>query len=300
MTSRSFEDLVDLRDGSGGFSRVLARPVPDILYHYTTQAGLIGILEHGKLWATHIRYLNDAREYVLAHHLVVRELRRRAAETSSPELREFLVLCEESVSRSSFRQGGWVFSMSRRKDDLSQWRAYSGAQPGFALAFRTEALISLLHRSPQPGFDDYLAPVAYRRSLHRALAAEIVDDAVRRFDSNPEARKFISFELLLRFQRRAPVIKDSSFAAEQEWRLVTGRPVLRVRHRPGRSSPVPFIEFSLGSQPNWRALLDHVVVGPGPSKRLAAVAVESLLISAGGVIPTGIAVQMSKTPFRNW
>jgi hypothetical protein len=36
---------------------------PKALYHYTSQAGLIGIVKSMKLWATSIRYLNDSREY---------------------------------------------------------------------------------------------------------------------------------------------------------------------------------------------------------------------------------------------
>jgi hypothetical protein len=33
-----------------------------LLYHYTDQKGLLGILESKQLWATHYRYLNDTSE----------------------------------------------------------------------------------------------------------------------------------------------------------------------------------------------------------------------------------------------
>ena len=32
------------------------------LYHYTSQRGLLGILENKKIWATNIHYLNDSAE----------------------------------------------------------------------------------------------------------------------------------------------------------------------------------------------------------------------------------------------
>lgn len=35
---------------------------PELLYHYTTQDGLLGILENACIWATHYRCLNDASE----------------------------------------------------------------------------------------------------------------------------------------------------------------------------------------------------------------------------------------------
>src|SRR5687768_2712440 len=41
--------------------RKQARP-PKILYHYTSAAGLQGILDTRRMWATHARFLNDPSE----------------------------------------------------------------------------------------------------------------------------------------------------------------------------------------------------------------------------------------------
>jgi hypothetical protein len=46
------------------------RSPPSTLYHYTTPAGLLGIVENNKLWATHINYLNDATELGYARDLL--------------------------------------------------------------------------------------------------------------------------------------------------------------------------------------------------------------------------------------
>ena len=43
---------------------LLSRKPPEVLYHYTTQAGLIGIIRGAEIWATHTQYLNDRREYI--------------------------------------------------------------------------------------------------------------------------------------------------------------------------------------------------------------------------------------------
>jgi hypothetical protein len=43
-------------------STVEAEPVPDTVYHYTDDNGLIGILQHGTLWLTDIFSLNDPTE----------------------------------------------------------------------------------------------------------------------------------------------------------------------------------------------------------------------------------------------
>lgn len=39
---------------------------PRTLYHYTSDSGLLGIIETKSIWATNVRYLNDSKEYALA------------------------------------------------------------------------------------------------------------------------------------------------------------------------------------------------------------------------------------------
>ena len=44
---------------------------PDkILYHYTSQKGVLGILDSQEIWATNILYLNDHSEYLYAMEMV--------------------------------------------------------------------------------------------------------------------------------------------------------------------------------------------------------------------------------------
>jgi hypothetical protein len=38
------------------------RPEPELLYHYTDQRGLDGILSSASIWATHYKFLNDFSE----------------------------------------------------------------------------------------------------------------------------------------------------------------------------------------------------------------------------------------------
>lgn len=45
------------------------------LYHYTGTAGLIGIIQSRKLWATDYRHLNDRKEYQIGARLLQHELR---------------------------------------------------------------------------------------------------------------------------------------------------------------------------------------------------------------------------------
>jgi hypothetical protein len=58
---------------------------PELVYHYTDAAGLLGIISSGTLWATDIEFLNDAQELTYARATVLDELRARADEIAPPD-----------------------------------------------------------------------------------------------------------------------------------------------------------------------------------------------------------------------
>ena len=43
-------------------ARIADSPNPDQLFHYTTLAGMQGIVQTGCLWASNVAFLNDSRE----------------------------------------------------------------------------------------------------------------------------------------------------------------------------------------------------------------------------------------------
>jgi hypothetical protein len=50
-------------------NEVYGRTTPTELFHYTSYAGLLGILESGEFWATSIHCLNDSREFAHGREL---------------------------------------------------------------------------------------------------------------------------------------------------------------------------------------------------------------------------------------
>jgi hypothetical protein len=60
------------------------QPKPEgLLYHYTTQQGLLGIFKEQKIWASHLQYLNDKSEGQIFTKLLRDEFERLA--TKGPE-----------------------------------------------------------------------------------------------------------------------------------------------------------------------------------------------------------------------
>jgi hypothetical protein len=93
---------------------ILHRPPPPILYHYTTQQGLLGIINNQEIWATHTQYLNDSREFCHATELMREEVSAMEKEPRVPEAsREDLATMHEWLSGGSESVNVCVCSFSQ-------------------------------------------------------------------------------------------------------------------------------------------------------------------------------------------
>lgn len=153
----------------------------DGLYHYTNLGGLTGILRSKTLWATDIRYLNDANELSYGVAEMAQVLERLGNEmpeltgedrekygSSSEQAKEFdhndpqfpgsakkavyaaasslaaLVNPDVPQMPSQWKwSNGYVTCLTTEGDSLGQWRGYAGGGGGFALGFRAESLAEL-------------------------------------------------------------------------------------------------------------------------------------------------------------
>ena len=70
---------------------------PEILYHYTSQDGLIGMLNTKTIWASKIHYLNDSKEFALALDLASDELTKRINAATSQGDRSRLELLRDTI-----------------------------------------------------------------------------------------------------------------------------------------------------------------------------------------------------------
>jgi len=104
--------------------------------------GFQGIVRDEAIWATDIKYLNDASEFIHASELFKKQILKRKAGANDVEslfLEQATLLFDEVYSLSQTRV--FVASFSISNDQLSQWRAYGvdvlydgSAAAGYALA----------------------------------------------------------------------------------------------------------------------------------------------------------------------
>ena len=140
--------------------------VPDpasdnLLYHYTSEAGLRGILESDRIWATDVRFLNDDTEFQRAFNdkylqIVIEAFRtsmRKDIDSEAARIINGMLSARnhapilELIEKSKETNDTFVCSFSRPQDGgfdpgdrLSQWRGYSHGSQGFSLGFDPESL----------------------------------------------------------------------------------------------------------------------------------------------------------------
>lgn len=130
----------------------------DLLYHYTSQAGLLGIIANDSIWATDIRALNDWTEFRrLFEEAGVKPLvdSFKAGLSTLPEdpaedkgarqtflecvlaERNFETLLNIIKAQHDKPKETFVcsFAADGTGDRLSQWRGYSHSSQGFSLGF---------------------------------------------------------------------------------------------------------------------------------------------------------------------
>jgi hypothetical protein len=279
-------------------NEVLSRKPEVPLYHYTSQSGLLGIIDKREIWATHTQYLNDRREYLHALE-VVREEIDKLLVSSGQESRIILEEMKDGLSGIE-SMNVCVCSFSEDRDSLSQWRAYSSGPSGFAIGFSGDFLAEVAEDKQW-----YLAPCIYgpdqQRVLIRALVEEVFEHNVERRGTNEAEQDDLPLggNLCAYLHRYAPLLKHYSFRGEKEWRGIS-RP-LSCNHelfdfREGNSMLIPYYRLPLiDKKQNFR--VHEVVVGPTPNEQQSQRSVKSFLVRHGF---KEVPVELSSVPYRNW
>ena len=149
----------------------------DHLYHYTTQEGLIGILETNCLWATHYKFLNDYSEIERIKPELIKHISQSKENFSYETDSESFAKYKDYICNASNIVNGWYdyfimdsdfyvtsfcgeYNYQKYSDDetlnfkkekflsekyinnnglLSQWRGYGGSG-GYAIVFNRNKL----------------------------------------------------------------------------------------------------------------------------------------------------------------
>jgi Protein of unknown function (DUF2971) len=279
------------------------------LYHYTTGENLISIINSGELWATQASCLNDATELVYSAELLHRRVKAKIAAQHNPAIDPILTRLSEALSTPGVEISPvFVACFSERRDDLSQWRAYSGGEGGYAIQFDPVKLREAgILPTPQGIMEPQilLVRVEYDPASHAAMFDDILKWTEQYFLGLQGAQKAPTIDewadefcryWLEHLAFYAPCVKNPAFRDEREWRLIYYlRPddPTKIKFRQRQSMMSRHIPLRL------KKLLpiSGVLVGPCRHPRLSQIAASDLLVT-GGYDPTVVKVETTEVPYR--
>lgn len=261
------------------------------LYHYTDSGGLMGILDSGQLWGTHVAYLNDSQEFSYGVESICTMIAEYAEWVKNPEadrgeqaevLSQIIVAVRDRVLRArevlEDQFGPFVTCFSMFGDDLSQWRGY--ANGGYAICFDGEALKEQVQQTQGPSDYVQTPSSALKPELHQVeyipkkqseRLAEMVDDHVAEIVAAATSDDFRSEvplaqgRLIEKIIPLAAAMKHFAFVGEAEQRLIAH--TSETFYTPSPIGLIPRVRFKF--EPS---AVKKVIVGPsslGETKKLS-------------------------------
>lgn len=300
----------------------LKNPIPSILYHYTTQKGLLEIVDTKTIWATDIFYLNDSLEYEYAAKLIqdvideylvnsqsppARTVDTSLARKVTPEKLQQLMLESTKKGISSLtRFRIYVCSFTEEGDQLSQWRGYCPNGNGFSLGFETSHLVDQMIK-----YSFGLSQCVYDKNEQVIIVKKIIDKSISALKSIVGDSNYIEEDAIIgTLDKILPQIigklfialtklKHETFYEEKEWRFVAlydDNQPLPLHFREGMSMITPYVKIQLSDNQEASIKVNRIIIGSTPHQQLVQRAIQ--LFMDNNKIKCN--VDISKIPFRTW
>lgn len=265
------------------------QPLPKIIYHYTTQEGLVGILKERALWATKIHYMNDASELTEPLHianLILSKLIEQLDIGKDKEFKKDIYRTMLVVMNASEHINICVASFCTDGDLLSQWRGYGVPGSAYSIGFDTKKLVETVNSySFELRCCQYYDPEAYQQKIQKFIL-EVLDEAIR---SHNMPEDFIG-----KFVKMAAKMKFKCFKEEDEWRIVSWKPLSftdeRFNFKSSKSIVVPYYSIPLDL-----SSIVEIIIGPCQRPELAQDAIHGM---AYKFKLENIQVKTSQIPYR--
>lgn len=276
--------------------------LPDLVYHYTSHDGLMGILGNKQVWATNTRFLNDASEGLhaveYAQNAIMNKINR-----DSLTVEEVAALEAMSSAAGTAASRHYTTSFSEEGDSLSQWRAYCPPDGGYALGIPTGQLLAMAEEQ-----NFWFVRCIYDHKKKSCLVNELIEKHLKYFldglttvDTKGDYWKDVGWQFAQHLSLIGCVFKHTSFSEEKEWRLVStiDESKTKIDFRTSASRLVPYFKFSLKSDKN-PSLAEHqgitfkIMAGPTSNRDLTSLSVQFV----GTTFLSGSSFSVSEIPYR--
>jgi DUF2971 family protein len=188
--------------------------IPPLLYHYTSAAGLFGIIESGTLRGGNFSFMNDSSELDYGLEIVQQVLDEEYGAAPNALLKAFSKNLQHSLVSVTDDVEFFLTCFCAEGDLLSQWRGYGTEAGRFCLGFDARAILQIHGRHFAPVNYDYQSQCEIVRDAARSAARVLTQ-----FDDD-ESVRHVGNLLIEKLIGDLCFFKHLTFAEEQEWRAV--------------------------------------------------------------------------------
>ncbi|HEV7922376.1 MAG TPA: DUF2971 domain-containing protein [Thermoanaerobaculia bacterium] len=261
---------------------------PHLLYHYTTAAGLLGIIESQSVRATNYSFLNDSSEIKYGRALVEDCIAARAAKCKG-----FPHQVLDSIKNlHEFLPDIYVACFTALKDDLAQWRGYGIGVERYCLGFHSRHV----HQATMDNDHSRFAAVIYDEKEQRKRIDAVLDRAVNFLEKKKHPQPAEPGRVLAHhLARRVPTFKSPAYKGEGEWRVIISihdDAIPAVSFDTSRGVLRPFIPVRMADPIPLSSL--HILA---PARKEAAMKAATLMLRCRNIL--GVQPEESTIPYAD-
>ena len=274
MVRENFPEIIE---------ELYSSPPPQTLSHYTSLEALNSICLSKSMFASDVRFLNDAQELQYFGILFEEVLSSLTLSGEESVLRDSIIEWLYTALLERRETGVFALSLSERHDQLSQWRAYTKLRSGVSIGLSGTALAEIAKKNDyvigkclydQAQMERICARMA-NIMIQLALADGPGDTAIWSIPYGRALSLMVDHVLLI-----AALFKHPAFEEEAEWRIVSiPTPEFRrsdINFRAGNEYIIPYKNFPLA--PHFQSgPINQIVVGPSTNSELSIKSIFMLL-----------------------
>lgn len=227
-----------------------------LVWHYTTASGLLGMVQHRELWATHSRFMNDKVEGSVMHSAIAAFLSETTTLTP-PQMsmidRQYSFLTTNEYPRYTRVPQGNMFLVcgSRDNDALTLWRNYAREAVSFAVGLDPEVPLGVI-ASDQSSLGNWHDATRWHdvdyTSAFDSLSPHHRDRLISAARSEDPGDQIVNVSLEL--QQILASVKHNAFVDERETRIAFFNDSTRDwNFRAGRFGLTPYLK--IGTTDQW-------------------------------------------------
>ncbi len=275
----------------------------DIFYHYTTHAGLKGILRSGGLRATYRFRMNDAGEFDYARNVVYDALNEVGRRHDLPNVAQSLITytrknLDKFLNDTTEMSSAYCACLTVSPDHPGQWETYAENGKGFSIGFNLRQFLNVQIPAVTRGKPYvFCAPVTYTERDQRDLVGRSVeagtcdlqtfaDKCSQQSEDITALRDLVTKEIVVHLLTFIDFIKAPAYSSEREMRLILDPndgtlKASNIQYYERGNESIPFIFIDLRNPKTRRLPLAEIKIGPKSSFPEEKAFLEDLLDELG-------------------